>query len=360
MKKRTKIISLVLALLLVVALVPTALVQAFASDDYYLEYESPSTEDEPSYVPSLTSMKITKEPYNTTIEKDCDGYVWADDLMEGLEMLLTFSDGTTYNYSYDEDFDVPECFYENGIAEKYDYEDISLTIQGAEEDGSLNNLPLGETEITYQLLNCTAKQKITVLENEYVLNPVTKLELTKLPDKEFSAPYVTGDLSEENDSNSIAYNMKGAELTIYRKNGEKEVIAFSEGIYNDYDDDGSAFAPYVYWTDPNAEPILSTVKDLGNYKAVISIPTMTDLKLEFTVNHKGSTTPGEVTKPTNPGSSTDVSIATSDTATKDTVNGNNSNGSVATGDVTFSVILLSVLLAAVSIMAVVGRKKRLF
>ncbi len=176
--------------------------------------------------PELTSIEITKATDNTTIEKYYDGYVGARDLMDGLEMLLTFDDGTTYNYSYDEDFEVPACFYENGIAEKYDYEDISLKIKEADEDGILNDLPLGETEITYELLGCTATQKITVLENEYVLNPVTKLELTKLPDKVFDAPYKLQDNSDENNKNSIAYNMKGAELTVYRQNGEKEVMTF--------------------------------------------------------------------------------------------------------------------------------------
>ena len=228
MKKRTKILSILLALMLTATLVPTALVQVFASD---YEWEDTASPDEPKYVPELTLIEITKAPDNTTVERNYNNgqdYVWADDLMYGLEMLLTFDDGTTYNYSYDEDFDTPQCFYENGIAEKYDYDIdiIDLKINEADEDGFINNLPLGETEITYQLLGCTATQKITVLENEYVLNPITKLELTKLPDKEFSAPYVTGDHSKENESNSIAYNMKGAEITLYRKNGEKEVIAF--------------------------------------------------------------------------------------------------------------------------------------
>lgn len=319
-------------------------------------------------VPELTSIEITKATDNTTIEKYYDGYVWADDLMDGLEMLLTFDDGTTYNYSYDEDFEVPACFYENGIAEKYDYEDISLKIQEADEDGILNDLPLGETEITYQLLGCTATQKITVLENEFILNPITKLELTKLPDKEFSAPY-----TKEDESNSIAYNMKGAELTISRKNGEKNVITFSEGIYKGHDDDGNAFAPYVYFTDPNSKPIFINVKDLGNYKAKIAMSQMTDLTLEFSVKNTGTnddpTTPGEVINPSNPSnpsstvptSSGNGTSSTSDTPANSNTSANNtSNGAVATGNAAVSAILLSVLLLAAGVMAVIGRKKQLF
>lgn len=372
MKKRTKILSILLALMLTATLVPTALVQVFASD---YEWEDTASPDEPKYVPELTLIEITKAPDNTTVERNYNNgqdYVWADDLMYGLEMLLTFDDGTTYNYSYDEDFDTPQCFYENGIAEKYDYDIdiIDLKINEADEDGFINNLPLGETEITYQLLGCTATQKITVLENEYVLNPITKLELTKLPDKEFSAPYVTGDHSKENESNSIAYNMKGAEITLYRKNGEKEVIAFSKGIYNGYDDDGNAFSPYVYWVDPNADPIQSSVKDLGNYRATVRFLGITDLTLEFSVKNTGTgdnpATPGEVITPSNPSSTVPTSSqggtsSTSDTTTKDTVSSNNtSNGAVATGNVAISAILLSVLLLAAGVMAVIGRKKQLF
>lgn len=316
--------------------------------------------------PELTSIEITKATDNTTIEKYYDGYVWARDLMDGLEMLLTFDDGTTYNYSYDEDFDTPQCFYENGIAEKYDYDIdiIDLKIKEADEDGFINNLPLGETEITYQLLGCTATQKITVLENEFILNPITKLELTKLPDKEFSAPY-----TKEDESNSIAYNMKGAELTISRKNGEKNVITFSEGIYKGHDDDGNAFAPYVYFTDPNSKPIFINVKDLGDYKAVFRLE-ITDLTLEFSVKNTGTndnpTTPGEVINPSNPSSTVPTSSGNGTSSTSDTpANGNTSanntsNGTVATGNAAVSAILLSVLLLAAGVMAVIGRKKQLF
>lgn len=324
-------------------------------DGYYYQYTA--TQEINVIVPELTSIEITKATDNTTIEKYYGGYVFARDLMEGLEMLLTFDDGTTYNYSYDEDFEVPACFYEKGI-------DGELKIQGADEDGTLNNLPLGETEITYELSGCTATQKITVLEYEYVLNPVTKLELTKLPDKEFCAPY-----TKEDESNSIAYNMGGAELTITRKNGEKEVITFSKGIYQGHDDDGNAFAPYVYWTDPNSKPIFINVKDLGDYKAVFSLE-ITDLTLEFSVKNTGTSdtpaTPGEVINPSNPSSTVPTSSgngtsATSDTPAKSNTSANNtSNGAVATGNAAVSTILLSVLLLAAGLMAVIGRKKQIF
>lgn len=309
--------------------------------------------------PELTSIEITKATDNTTIEKYYGGYVFARDLMEGLEMLLTFDDGTTYNYSYDEDFEVPACFYEKGI-------DGELKIQGTDEDGTLNDLPLGETEITYQLSGCTATQKITVLENEYVLNPVTKLELTKLPDKVFDAPYKLQDNSDENNKNSIAYNMKGAELTVYRQNGEKEVMTFDHKVYDGYYQ-GTSESVYVNW-DENFTNI--GVSDLGNYKAKIAMSQMTDLTLEFSVKNTGTNdnpaTPGEVITPSNPSSTVPTSSgngtsSTSDTPANSNTSANNtSNGTVATGNAAVSAILLSVLLLAAGVMALIGRKKRLF
>lgn len=322
-------------------------------------YDYTATKEINVIVPELTSIEITKAPDNTTIEKYYDGYVWADDLMEGLEMLLTFDDGTTYNYSYDEDFEVPACFYEKGI-------DGELKIQGTDEDGTLNNLPLGETEITYELSGCTATQKITVLENEFILNPITKLELTKLPDKVFDAPYKLQDNSDENNKNSIAYNMKGAELTVYRQNGEKEVMTFDHKVYDGYYQ-GTSESVYVNW-DENFTNI--GVSDLGNYKAKIAMSQMTDLTLEFSVKNTGTNdnpaTPGEVITPSNPSSTVPTSSgngtsSTSDTpANSNTSSINTSNGTVATGNVAVSAILLSVLLSAAGVMAVIGRKKQLF
>lgn len=362
--------------MLTATLVPTALVQAFASD---YGWEDSATADEPGYVvPELTSIEITKATDNTTIEKSYNGNVLADDLMEGLEMLLTFDDGTTYNYSYDEDFgDVPQCFYENGIAEKYDYdyERISFKIQGAEGDGYLNDLPLGETEITYELLGCTATQKITVLENEYVLNPITKLELTKLPDKVFDTPFDLNSTTDANRDYSVAYNMKGAELTLYRQNGEKTPIIIDRyGSYLGRED--TFFYAYFDFSKSETEPeaILFYVTDLGDYKAKIKC-THTDLELEFTANNTSSgtsdkpATPGEVINPTTPSnpsstvptSSGNGTSSTSDTpANSNTSSSNTSNGAVATGNVAVSAILLSVLLLAAGVMAVIGRKKQLF
>lgn len=354
MKKRTKILSILLALLLTATLVPTAFVQAFASDyewDDSASYDEPY--DDPSYKTNIESIEITKAPNNTVVTKDFDGSVAEEDLKEGLELLIKYDDGTSYNYSYDED----------GFA--FEGYGIELKIQGATGDWNrvLENLPLGETEITYELLGCTATQKITVLENEFVLNPITKLELTKLPDKEFTAPY-----NKEDDSNSIAYNMKGAEMTIYRQNGEKIVMPFNKGIYKGHNEDGTAFSPYVYLTGPNATAYQCGVSDLGNYKAVITMPSY-NLMLEFSVKNTvtGETpttpaTPGEVVVPTKPVPTDSQSgkNSTSDTATKDTAASVNSgNGTVATGNTAVSAILLTALLAAIGVMLVIGRKKEI-
>lgn len=63
MKKRTKILSILLAIMLTATLVPTALVQVFASD---YEWEDSATADEPYDEPSneldILSIEITKAP----------------------------------------------------------------------------------------------------------------------------------------------------------------------------------------------------------------------------------------------------------------------------------------------------------
>lgn len=398
MKKRTKILSILLALLLTATLVPTAFVQAFASDyewDDSASYDEPY--DDPSYKTNIESIEITKAPNNTVVTKDFDGSVDEEDLKEGLELLIKYDDGTSYNYSYDED-----RFAFEGYG-------IELKIQGATGDWNrvLENLPLGETEITYELLGCTATQKITVLENEYVLNPYNKFELTKAPTKEFTVPCFNKlanteeewieyrEMAEkpENRANSIAYHMSGAELTFYRANGIKETYKVTEKsmIYCLYsgvsvEAGGLGFGyiaeyrlyPLGYEDTPGVgmspeDSLFITVADLGNFKAQISLKNLESdssfFTAEFTVNQTGAgetpttpATPGEVVAPTKPvpTDSQSGTNSTSDTATKDTAASVNSgNGTVATGNTAVSAILLTALLAAIGIMLVIGRKKEI-
>lgn len=348
--------------MLTATLVPTALVQVFASD---YELEDNATPDEPGTGITVTSFEITKSPNVLSYYKD---YPAEWELYDGMEVLITFSDGTSY--SGEDDENLAKAVEEKGLDDIYEDSYILITTD-------LESLPLGKNTITYEFCGYTETQEITVFETDP--RAIVKIELTKLPDKVFTAPYFTGERPDNSDfetfisffdnlddNNSIAYNMDGAELTIYRANGEKEVFyKFSE-----HKPAMSLCGQSVY---PDCG-ILS-VTDLGNYKAHISYQDFHYLaeepfEMDFSVNHTGTgdnpTTPGDVINPSNPSSTVPTrsqggTSSTSDTpANSNTSSINTSNGTVATGNVAVSAILLSVLLSAAGVMAVIGRKKQLF
>lgn len=256
MKKRTKIISVVLASMLLAAAVPTALVQA-STDDYSWEDYSPATEDEAESVPNVTSIEITKAP--------------------------------------DKVFTTP----------------LSLPVKGSEDELA----------------------------------------------------------------NSVSYNMQGAELTVYRENGDKYTYTFEEPRGADYvppEYGGTFCTEYanMFMSDNDYNQI--KVIDLGNYKVSVTLIDKIaekEFTTEFTANHSGASsednpaTPGEVINPSNPvpASSENGSSSTSDTPSNNNSSASNTNnGAVATGNTAVSVTLLSVLMIAAGILAVVGRKKQLF
>lgn len=354
MKKRTKILSILLALMLTATLVPTALVQAFASD---YELEDSATADEPEEGITITSFEITK----LNVASYYKDFPVSWEITEGIEVLITFSDGTSYEGAYfDEAFN--EALEEKGL---YDDSDSAIHITT-----DLDSLPIGKNAITFEFRGFTDTKEITVEENDP--RAIVKIELTKLPDKAFTAPYFTGERPDNSDfeafksffdnlddNNSIAYNMNGAELTAYLASGEQKVIyRFSE------------HTPAMSLCGQSVYPdcgILS-VTDLGNYKARISYKDFhyapeDGFVTEFTVNNasEAPATPGEVITPSNPSSTVPTGSQGGTSATSDTpANSNTSNGAVATGNVAVSAILLSVLLLAAGVMAVIGRKKQLF
>lgn len=362
MKKRTKILSILLALMLTATLVPTALVQVFASD---YEWEDSATADEPEEGITITSFEITK----LNVASYYKDFPVSWEITEGIEVLITFSDGTSYEGAY---FD--EAFNE-ALEEKGLYDDFDSAIHITTD---LDSLPIGKNAVTFEFCGFTDTKEITVEQNDP--RAIVKIELTKLPDKAFTAPYFTGERPDNSDfeafnsffenlddNNSIAYNMNGAELTAYLASGEQKVIyRFSE-----HTPAMSLYGQSVY---PDCG-ILS-VTDLGNYKARIRYEDFhyapeDDFVTEFTVSNTGDTpaTPGEVinpTTPSNPSSTVPTSSGNGTSSTSDTPensktsSSNTSNGAVATGNVAVSAILLSVLLSAAGVMAVIGRKKRLF
>lgn len=259
MKKRTKIISVVLASMLLAAAVPTALVQA-STDDYSWEDYSPATEDEAESVPNVTSIEITKAP--------------------------------------DKVFTTP----------------LSLPVKGSEDELA----------------------------------------------------------------NSVSYNMQGAELTVYRENGDKYTYTFEEPRGADYvppEYGGTFCTEYanMFMSDNDYNQI--KVIDLGNYKVSVTLIDKIaekEFTTEFTANHSGAssednpTTPSEVITLSEPGNTVPTSSQNGASSTSDTPSNNNTtasninNGTVATGNTAVSVTLISVLMIAAGILAVVGRKKQLF
>lgn len=374
MKKQTKFLSILLALMLTAALASATLVNAFASD-----YADTATDDEAQV--ELTSIEIINAP--ETYERGYNGGIRGD-LCDGLEMLLSFSDGSTYDYSYDEDFDVPACFYENGIAERYDYDNEIISISavpvGDYETDEFGEylLPLGEVEVAYSLLGCTATHTLTVVENRFEVNPITKIELTKLPDKAFDTPFIIGDDSEENLSNSIAWNMQGAEFIFYYQNGETMVYECG-GEYPKGISEGAATS--ILWPnvdDPDDITFTNVVvTDLGDYKASFTVCPYYEASIEFSVKDGGT---GTVVDPDNKSTDDEVPIngdsdvtggsssngstaisSTSDTSTNDNaISNNTSNGTVATGSPAVSAVILVFLMLASGVMYVFGRRKELF
>lgn len=356
MRKRTKILTVLLALMLAVALTQTALVQAFATEaesSGYTDFET-ATPDEPEKGITVTSFEITKSPEVLTYYKD---YPAGWKLFNGLEALITFSDGTTFDYKWADGESYEEIIEEKGLYDTYDDPYLHITTD-------LESLPLGENTITYELCGCTDTQVITVSETDP--KAIVKVELTKLPDKVFTAPYFTGerpDFEDEgyddffkdlDDNNSIAKNMKGAELTFYLKNGEKQVYVFDElGYYK------CGLGTYNYY--------LLSVTDLGDYKARLYLNQFDygiQYEQEFTVNHTGSepsdnpATPGSngEIKPSENGN-TAAGTATADTATNDTAAKVTGNGTVATGSAAAPIAIISALVLACGVLFVTGRKR---
>ena len=166
MKRKTKILSIMLALLLMIGLVPSTLMHAFATEEtensYYDDY---STDDEPGYELdyNVISIEILKGPDCTEYAKGTyDDWV----LFEGLEVRFTAKVGTTYDVTIE------------------DRTDLWQSIGGGEGDALwiieyLKDLPLGENTITYCFGGCKTTQTITVYEPDY---NVTSIEILKGPD----------------------------------------------------------------------------------------------------------------------------------------------------------------------------------
>ena len=321
------------------------------------------------------SMEVVKAPESVTVN---NGRITDSTFWSNVVLHIVYSNGEEYDVNCDgadsEDGIVPPvaeiCGYAGRITVDYYCEDdtVDFTVDycyaSSEDDGWERNTISAEHSV------------------KQVADPhsIARVEVTKLPNKVFTAPLWTGkpdDFSTTegffkwNESldinNSISHNCEGMEVTLYYADGEKcgtfAIADFKKNhIFNyfvnysleNFDEYGNVLDMQVY--------------DLGDYKFSVSLGS-SDTEMIYTAKSvdnpnpsiKPVSTEDTPAKPEKP--SGNISSATSDVATKDNANNNNStngtanNGVVATGDFATPAIITVVMLSAVAVMFVFKRKR---
>lgn len=380
MRKHSKFITILLSALLAVCLVQTVFVQAFATEmgDDDFGWGSISTDDEPEEGLYPVSMEVVKAPESVTVNENfsnknriTDSTFWSNVVLH-----IVYSNGEEYDVNCDgidsEDGIVPPIAEINGYAGK-----LTFTYNGGYED----NNAIGFI-IYYDYVNLFGENVFisTEFSVKQVADPhsIARVEVTKLPDKVFTAPLWTGepDFSEISwyewvgsldINNSISHNCEGMEVTLYYANGEKcGTFAIADFKKN------HIFNNYVNYslgdTDEYGNSLDIQVSDLGDYKFSVCSGS-SDTEMIYTAKSvdnpnpsiKPVSTEDTPAKPEKP--SGNISSATSDVATNDNANTNNStngtanNGVVATGDFATPAIITVVMLSAVAVMFVFKRKR---
>lgn len=378
MRKHSKFITILLSALLAVCLVQTVFVQAFATEmgDDDFGWGNASTSDEAETVYPV-SMEVVKAPESVTVNENLsnknritDSTFWSNVVLH-----IVYSNGEEYDVNCDgidsEDGIVPPIAEINGYAG-------NITVHYYCEDDTVN-FTVDYCYASYEdgWYDNTISAEYSVKE---VADPhsITRVEVIKLPDKVFTAPFWTGepDYSESSwyewvgsldINNSISHNCEGMEVTLYYANGEKcgtfAIADFKKNhIFNylvnysleNFDEYGNILDMQVY--------------DLGDYKFSVSLGS-SDTEMIYTAKSvdnpnpsiKPVSTEDTPAKPAKP--SGNISSATSDVATNDNANNNNStngtanNGVVATGNFATPAIITVVMLSAVAVMFVFKRKR---
>lgn len=374
MRKHSKFITILLSALLAVCLVQTVFVQAFATEmgDDDFGWGNASTSDEAETVYPV-SMEVVKAPESVTVN---NGRITDSTFWSNVVLHIVYSNGEEYDVNCDgidsEDGIVPPvaeiCGYAGNITVRYYCigDTVDFTVDycyaSSEDDGWERN---------------TISAEYSVKE---VADPhsITRIEVIKLPDKVFTAPFWTGEpdylpgeyykwLDSLDINNSISHNCEGMEVTLYYANGEKcgtfAIADFKKNhIFNylvnysleNFDEYGNILDMQVY--------------DLGDYKFSVSLGS-SDTEMIYTAKSASNPNPSikpvstedTPAKPEKPSDNT--SSATSDVATNDNANNNNStngtanNGVVATGDFATPAIITVVMLSAVAVMFVFKRKR---
>lgn len=382
MRKHSKFITILLSALLAVCLVQTVFVQAFATEmgDDDFGWGNASTSDEAETVYPV-SMEVVKAPESVTVSESVldknritDSTFWSNVVLH-----IVYSNGEEYDVNCDginsDGGIVPPIAEIDGYKGKIDYyisseNEDTISFYITYEYASSELVEWDKSNISAEF---SAKKKLDP-------HSIARVEVTKLPDKVFTAPLWTGkpdDFSTTegflkwnkslDTNNAISHNCEGMEVTAYYANGEKcgtfAVDNFTKAplynyLVNYWLDDIDEYGNYLFFQ----------VNDLGNYEFSVSLDS-SDTEMIYTAKSvdnpnpsiKPVSTEDTPAKPEKP--SGNISSATSDVATNDNANNNNStngtanNGVVATGNFATPAIITVVMLSAVAVMFVFKRKR---
>lgn len=376
MRKHSKFITILLSALLAVCLVQTIFVQAFATEmgDDDFGWGNASTSDEAETVYPV-SMEVVKAPESVTVSESADTYITDSTFWSNVVLHIVYSNGEEYDVNCDginsEGGIVPPIAEIDGYKGK-----ICYGINSKNED-TINFEIIYEYAYSEEQLLVTAKFSA---EKKVDPHSIARIEVTKLPDKVFTAPLWTGKPDYSDSSwyewvgsldvnNSISNHIDGMEITYYYANGEKRST-----VVNSSNLKIIAIMPWyalygVENVDEYGNYLAFTVIDEGDYKFSISLNSDERDETVYTAKSvdnpnpsiKPVSTEDTPAKPEKP--SGNISSATSDVATNDNANNNNStngtanNGVVATGDFATPAIITVVMLSAVAVMFVFKRKR---
>lgn len=376
MRKHSKFITILLSALLAVCLVQTVFVQAFATEmgDDDFGWGNASTSDEAETVYPV-SMEVVKAPKAVTVHKGISDDITDEDFWKNVVLHIVYSNGEEFDVNCDginsEGGIVPPIAEIDGYKGK-----ICYGINSKNED-TINFEIIYEYAYSEEQLLVTAKFSA---EKKVDPHSIARIEVTKLPDKVFTAPLWTGKPDYSDSSwyewvgsldvnNSISNHIDGMEITYYYANGEKRST-----VVNSSNLKIIATMPWyalygVENVDEYGNYLAFTVTDEGDYKFSISLNS--DERDETVYTAKSASNPNPSIKPVSTEDtpakpakpSGNISSATSDVATNDNANNNNStngtanNGVVATGNFATPAIITVVMLSAVAVMFVFKRKR---
>lgn len=412
MKKKTKILSSIIAILMSIGLMQTTLISTYAeetntkiatSDEVYYE-DYPDDDYVEEYIKSIEVTKLpNKTEYLVGIDTEFD--------FTGLELTITSYDGSTDVYTHTGDLnwmdDETKWWFDSTYISNYievspsDINDIvvgdntftitygektiDFTLTGVDspvesieitkspdnatfiigyyncldysvelkvnyKDGTtefvtytdtIDDVVTGENTITVDYMGCT--DEFSIFAKEVT---ITKIEITKLPDKVFNTSvtqelinsYAEGIRIPDDFYNyAINRNMSGAELTVYFENGETDIFEFNAPntanptpFHREYHD--------IYGNSV-------AIQDLGNYQAKAYFRGFTTT---FTVNSNY--------KPNTLTNSNDISVSTDCEVTQNKTE-NNTNNAIKTGNNSHLIVILSISLISAGIFLFFNRAR---